>query len=124
MLYNYDFFNIYIKIFLKLFELFELFFYSLKTSELLFYKLKMEEEKTEGLDDKRDVSDDIRVIKGDINQIREELAEIRAAFYRMSGRMKLMHKDINEGLVACRQGFLRGQSERSHYLNLNNDSCV
>ena len=72
----------------------------------------MEEEKTiEVLDDKRDVSDDIRVIKGDINQIREELAEIRAAFYRMSGRMKLMHKDITEGLVACRQDFLRAQSE-------------
>ena len=71
----------------------------------------MEEEKTEVLDDKRDVSDDVRVIKGDINQIREELAEIRAAFYRMSGRMKLMHKDVIEGLVACRQGFLRGQTE-------------
>ena len=72
----------------------------------------MEEEKTfEGFDDKRDVSDDIKEMKGDINQIREELAEIRAAFYRMSARMKIIHKDVTEGLVACRQGFLRGQSE-------------
>ena len=68
----------------------------------------MDEEKREtNLEDKRDIEDDMKELKSDIATIRLELAEIRAAFFNLATEMKLMHKDFNSGIIACRQAFYR-----------------
>ena len=68
----------------------------------------MEEEKRDTpLEDKHDIGDDIKELKSDITTIRLELAEIRAAFFNLAKEMKLMHKDFNSGIIACRQAFYR-----------------